>query len=672
MIRKLLFILLCCTVGVQAQTRRPMTADDLWKMKRLSSLRVSPDGQYACFTVTEYDVTENKGQSDLWLIHLPTRALRQLTTHTGSDQAPAWHPDSKRIAFVSKREGDYAQLYEIAIDGGEAKLVTDMPMGASSPQYFPDGKKIAFVSTILPEFENDFEGLKKAIKTKKDAKMTAKTTENRFYRYWDHFVTDGYVAHMYSYEFSSKQRTDLTPGWKGVWSATGNVSYDISPDGQSIVVARNATEPPYRELQSDVFLFRIGDFAGAKNLTADNPADDGSPFFSTDGKSVYYQRTTEPDMPDLTQIVQLDLARGDKKVVTSQQPDLSFDDAALSWDGKSLILTTDNRARAVVYRWDGQKISRLAAGGTINSAQIAGERLYYLRSDFSTPFEVAVFDFKTRKEEALTSFNRPLLDSLAFGKIEDVTFKGADGNDVQMFLIYPPNFDATKKYPLLHMIHGGPHGNFGDEFHYRWNAHLFAAPGYVVAAVNFHGSSGFGKTFLQSIVGAHGDKPFTDIMRATDHLIRTYPFIDSTRMAAAGGSYGGYLVNWIAGHTTRFKSLISHAGVYNLMGQFASDMTYQRDKNYGGSPWEGGYTAINTYSPSFFAHHFSTPMLILHGEKDYRVPVTQGLELYGVLAAKGIPARLVYYPNENHWILSPQNSINWYKEVHDWLAKTVK
>ncbi len=241
MIKKLLFILLCCAVGVQAQIRRPMTADDLWKMKRLSSLRVSPDGQYACFTVTEYDVTENKGQSDLWLIYLPTRALRQLTTHTGSDQAPAWHPGSKRIAFVSKREGDYAQLYEIAIDGGEAKLVTDMPMGASSPQYFPDGKKIAFVSTILPEFENDFEGLKKAIKTKKDAKMTAKTTENRFYRYWDHFVTDGYIAHLYSYEFSSKQRTDLTPGWKGVWSATGNVSYDISPDGQSIVVARNAT-----------------------------------------------------------------------------------------------------------------------------------------------------------------------------------------------------------------------------------------------------------------------------------------------------------------------------------------------------------------------------------------------------------------------------------------------
>ncbi|HNI12726.1 MAG TPA: prolyl oligopeptidase family serine peptidase, partial [bacterium] len=250
--------------------------------------------------------------------------------------------------------------------------------------------------------------------------------------------------------------------------------------------------------------------------------------------------------------------------------------------------------------------------------------------------------------------------------------KGADNDDVQMYVVYPPNFDPNKKYPLVHMIHGGPHGAFGDDWSYRWNAHAFAAPGYVVALINFHGSTGFGKSFMTSIVGAHADKPFTDIMRGTDYLLQKYNFLDSTRMAASGGSYGGYLVNWIAGHTNRFKCLISHAGVYNLMGQFASDVTFDRVINYDGSPWSGRYEQINRWSPAFFAHNFSTPMLIIHGEKDYRVVVTQGIELYGVLTGKGVPARLLYYHNENHWVLQPQNSIYWNKEVRDWFARWLK
>jgi dipeptidyl aminopeptidase/acylaminoacyl peptidase len=295
--------------------------------------------------------------------------------------------------------------------------------------------------------------------------------------------------------------------------------------------------------------------------------------------------------------------------------------------------------------------------------------MFFIRDDLSNPAEIFEWNLKTKKLVQLTTFNKSLLDSLQMGAVKSITYKGADGRDVQMYLLYPPYFDQGKKYPLLHLIHGGPHGTFADEFHYRWNAQLFAAPGYVAAMVNFHGSTSFGNDFAKSIVGAHGDKPFRDIMLATDYLIRTCPFIDSTRMAAAGGSYGGYMVNWIAGHTNRFRCLISHAGVYNLMGQFASDVTHDRDKSYSGSPWEGKYEEVNRYSPAFFAQNFKTPMLIIHGERDYRVPVTQGLEIYGVLQGKGVPARLVYYPNENHWILTPQNSIYWYKEVHEWLKR---
>lgn len=320
---------------------------------------------------------------------------------------------------------------------------------------------------------------------------------------------------------------------------------------------------------------------------------------------------------------------------------------------------------------DGKNLTLLHEKGVAGNLTFGRNELYFLHQTFSSPADIHSFNLKSKKGERLTDVNKTVLDSIAFGKVEEYFFKGADDEDVQMFLLYPPNFDANKKWGLLHLIHGGPHGAFQNSFHYRWNAQAFAAMGYVCAIVNFHGSTGFGEKFANSIIGAHGDKPFTDVMSATDFILNKFSFIDENKIAAAGGSYGGYLVNWIAGHTDRFAALISHAGVYNLMGQFASDMTHFREVAYGGAPW---YDKVNVqrWSPAEFAENFQTPMLIVHGEKDYRVVVTQGLELYGVLQGKGIPSRLLYYPDENHWVLQPQNSIFWYKEFSDWLYRFLK
>jgi dipeptidyl aminopeptidase/acylaminoacyl peptidase len=267
----------------------------------------------------------------------------------------------------------------------------------------------------------------------------------------------------------------------------------------------------------------------------------------------------------------------------------------------------------------------------------------------------------------LTHVNDDLVARLALGTVEDATFEGAGGDPVQMFVVFPPGFSPAKKYPLVQVIHGGPHGATQDAFHYRWNLQAFAAPGYVVAAVNFHGSTGFGQPFVESILGAHGDKPFTDVMKATDALVAR-GYVDEKRMAAAGGSYGGYLVDWIEGHTDRFAALVSHAGVYSQLGQFASDATYGRQHSYGGYPFTN-LANVERWSPDRYAASFKTPMLILHGERDFRVPVTQGLDLYGVLQAKGVPARLVDYPDENHWILKGENARHWYGEVLAWLAR---
>ena len=662
------------TVG--QNNKRPVTAEDLWNMKRVSSLTVSPDGKFGCFVVTEFNVKENKGNSDLWLIDLTSNKLKRLTTNVGSDNSPAWHPNSRTIAFISKREGDYPQLYQIDIDGGEASLMTEMPMGISNPKYFSDGKRIAFSSSILPEFENDFDGMKKALKERKDSKVTAKTTENRFYRYWDNWLTDGYAIHIFSYNLDTKERADLTKGSTRILTVSDaglSANFDVSPDGKWMTLSANTTPPPYASLNQDVYLVSLEAKQDWINLTKDNEQGDNDPFFSKDGKYIYYSRQTDPNYSaENERLIAYNMATKEHKILTDTSYSFSYYNETNS--GKQLYMLAADRARTSGFMLDltTEKVQKLFTESTVNSLNIAGDRLVFIKNNLSQPSEIFDYNLKTKKISQLSFFNKSITDSIQFGKVENITFKGAGDDPVQMYLLYPPQFDPNKKYPLIQLIHGGPAGTFGDEFHYRWNAQLFAAPGYVVAMVNFHGSTSFGNAFGKSIVGAHGDKPFTDVMKATDYLLANYPFIDSTRMGAAGGSYGGYLVNWIAGHTHRFKALISHAGVYNLMGQFASDVTYERVKNYNGAPWEGRYEEINRYNPAFFADHFSTPMLIIHGERDYRVVVTQGLEIYGVLKGKGVDARLVYFPNENHWILQPQNSIYWYKEVHGWFAKYFK
>jgi dipeptidyl aminopeptidase/acylaminoacyl peptidase len=293
--------------------------------------------------------------------------------------------------------------------------------------------------------------------------------------------------------------------------------------------------------------------------------------------------------------------------------------------------------------------------------------MFFLRQNLSQPAEMWVASGDAKDAHAVTSFTAPALEGVALGDVQEIEFAGGRGDSVQMFVVLPPGFDPSKKWPLVHVIHGGPHGVSGDNFHMRWNPHLFAAPGYVAALVNFHGSTSWGQEFAECIQGLWGEYPMQDIDAASDTLIAA-GFVDEKRMAITGGSYGGYLVSWIGSHTDRYACIVNHAGVYNTQAQYASDVTQGRHKAFGGEPWDG-LEKMDRWNPARFASGLNTPMLIVHGENDYRVPVDQGLECYNVLQGKGIPARLVYFPDENHWVLKPRNSIFWYREVHDWLAR---
>ena len=656
-------------IAVPPAPKHPMTIDDLWAVQRVGAPVPSPDGRWVAFAVTTYSMEENKGQSDLYLADAAGKAPpRRLTWNPGADASPTWSPDGERLAFVSKRGEDPAQLYLLRLDGGEAERITDLPVAVSDPQWFPDGRRIAFAASTWPDLNDDFAAVEARIEARKKDKTQAESSESRLWRYWDHFLTDGQVPHLFAVDLATRQVTDLLPGSTLYMDFDGPAgTWDISPDGSEIAFTANVTEAPHRTLDFDVLV--VPTAGGApRRITADNPADDLRPRYTPDGRFILYGRTQRPEIEaDFLRLVRYDR---ESRLATVLTP--NWDAQPSSWsttpDSRTILFHAQERGRVHLYGLgiDGGIPRLLVRGGSTGNVAVASPtRLFFQSSSFTAPDEIWMAKLDGNGAQPLTHFNDARVAQLDLGTVRDVTFAGADGDPVQMFVVLPPGYEDERRVPLLHAIHGGPHGAWSDGWSHRWNAALFASRGFAIALVNFHGSSGAGQQFCESIVGAHGDKPFTDIMKATDWLIEQ-GIADSTRMAAAGGSYGGYLVDWILGHTDRFRALVSHAGVYDLMGQFASDATWGRPQSYGAAPWEDP-RRIEQWSPNQYAAHFSTPTLILHGGKDYRVPATQGMQLYGVLAAKGVPARIVYFPDENHWILKPQASRLWHEQFFGWI-----
>lgn len=674
--------MLCCmtlasvaitpAAAAQASNRRPITPEDLWAMERVSDPKLSPDGRWAVFSVSRFSVEENNSDSDLWVVPADGGAPpRRLTWNKGADSSPVWSPDGKRIAFVSKRGDAPPQLYVLPFaESGEAQPATKLPIGVQDPRWFPDGKRIAFLAGTWPDLNDDWAAVQKRADEQKNDKVQAKIADSRLLRYWDTYRTDGKRNHVFAVDLASGKVEDLTPGLKGEMDFfSPTESWDLSPDGKEIAYSVNTVEPPYQTLNYDIFVQPLG--GTARNITSGHLAGDGRPRYTPDGRFIIFGRNRREDVdPDFAR-----LARYDRKTDEIRELAGDWDAFAEGWtftpDGKTIVFNAQDRGRTHVWTLpvDGsaKEPKILARGGVTGGVSVNNTTAVFTRHSLAAPAQVFTVPLAGGEPKALTSFNADLLAKLDLGTMSEVTFDGAEGDKVHMFVVYPPGFDKSRKWPLVQMIHGGPFGAFQDELHYRWNAPLLASKGYVVAMVNFHGSTSYGQAFAEAILGNHADKPFADIMKATDWLI-AQGYIDEKRMAAAGGSYGGYMIGWILGHTDRFAALIHHAGVYDLMGQFASDDTWGRPGNYGAAPWTDP-ARVDLYSPSRYAKDFKTPTLILHGEKDYRVPVTQGINLYGVLQGKGVPARIVLFPEENHWVLKPQAALLWWKEVFGWLDR---
>jgi dipeptidyl aminopeptidase/acylaminoacyl peptidase len=655
---------------------RTLTAEDLWGVPRVGAPSAAPDGSWAVVPVTRYDLEKNEGKSVLWRVSADAGTdPRALTSADLSSTAPRVSPDGSRIAFVRRRDKtEKPQLYVLPLEGGEAEKLTDLPLGVMDPRWFPDGKRIAFLSSLLKS-RLTIEATKKRLEEREQDPVKAHVTEDRVYRFWDTWLDGGEVPHLFVLDLETRALTDLTPDserWFDWQDPEG--AYDIRPDGAEIAFSACVSEPPYRLLRWAIFTVPAS--GGATTcLTPDHPADDLRPRYTPDGKAIVYGMTVDPFFyADRVRLMRYDRERGEHRTLTE-----TWDRSPSGWeidaDGRIVFLAEDDgRTHVFSLPESGGTPSLVAQGGTLACLTLGGARAFFTRQTMSDPPELWSADLRASDTatgqggpRTLTRFAVPALEAIALGEVRELRVEGARGDRVQVYLVLPPGFDASKKWPLVHVIHGGPHAASADAFHFRWNAQWFASHGYVVAMVNFHGSTSWGQEFAQCIQGLWGELPMIDIERATDALLGE-GYVDERRMAITGGSYGGYLVSWIGSHTDRYACIVNHAGVYNTQAQYASDVTQGRHKAFGGEPWDG-LEKIDRWNPSRFAHGCNTPTLVIHGECDFRVPVDQGLECYNVLQGKGVPSRLVYFPDENHWILKPKNSLFWHREVKDWLAR---
>ncbi len=670
----LVLILLLCTALPAAS--RPMTVDDLWAMKRIGAVQLSPDGNWLAFTLTVYDMQKNSGKTDIWLLPSTGGEPRQLTFHEKSSHTPRWKPDGAGLAFLSARSG-VQQIYFLPIDGGEARPLTDFPVDVENFIWSPSGEKIAFQATVYADAASLQESADRD-KEKQESPVQAKIIDHLLFRSWDRW-TDGKRTHVFVCDADGGNATDVTPGEYDAppLDLGGHQDFVFSPDEGHLAYVSNHTDMPAANTNNDIFIVPVAG-GEAINVTAANEAVDNSPLYSPDGSMLIYKAMARPGFEaDQYEIMLRDLKSGETVSLTDEL-DLTPGEVILSPDGKTLYFNVREKGRRPIYSLDikSQKLRKLAAENVNSNLIISpdGATLYFKKQSNVMPNEIFALDVKKGSLEQLTFVNKSLLDELQMNPVEDFWFTSFDGKKAHGFLLKPPNFDATKKYPLIYLIHGGPQGMWSDDFHYRWNISLFAAPGYVVAAVNFRGSKGYGQDWCDAVSKDWGGGPYKDLMAGLDYVLDAYDFIDDDKIAAAGASYGGFMINWIAAHTGRFKALVSHDGVFDQRSMYGgTEELWFPEWEFGGTPYEKP-ELYEKWSPSTFAANYAkykTPMLVIHGQNDFRVPVTQGFQLFTALQRMGAPSRLLYYPDETHFVTKPQNAKLWWSEVFAWIEKWI-
>ncbi|HET7619237.1 MAG TPA: S9 family peptidase [Vicinamibacterales bacterium] len=665
-------VLAALAVAAPVAAQRPFSIQDLLTAVRVSDPQVSPDGRLVLFVRTTTDVKANARNSDIWVVPADgSSAPRALITSPKGDTTPRWSPDARQIAFISTRDGE-PQVYVAAADGSGVRRVTSLPGGVQPPLVFaPDGASVAIVADVYP----DCADLACNQRRREDAATNPVKVHHLthlLYRHWDAW-RDGLRHHVFLADLKTGAARDLTPGdFDSPPTQQEGDAVAFTPDGRELAFVSNR-EGNDREAwttNNDVWIVPVSG-GSARKLTP-NPAADVQPVFTKDGTSLVVRAQRRPGFEsDRWYLDVYDRATGTKRTVF-ESPDLSVSSFALSPDGQTIYFTASSEATADLYRvpFAGGTPEMVASGGAIGDVSLARQSMIVSKSSMTAPAEL--FRVAGQDLQAITHENDAWLKQVNMNPPESLTVSGAGGTPVQYWLIKPPSFDAGAKHPVVFLIHGGPQGDWGDAWSYRWNPELWAAQGWVIAAPNPRGSTGFGQPFVDAISQDWGGKVMQDLDAVFD-AVSKLPYVDATRMGIAGASYGGYAVDWIIGHTDRFKAAVTHDGVFNLESMaLATEELWFTDWDFGGpATSEAARENFRKWSPHLFAHNIKTPTLVITNEQDFRVPVDQGLQLFTILRRNGVPSEALVFPDEGHWVLKPANSQYWHDAVFAWLTRFI-
>jgi dipeptidyl aminopeptidase/acylaminoacyl peptidase len=669
-----------------APNKHPFSFEDMMSLKRLSEPVPAPDGQWVVFAAQDVDLEANTKKTHLWVVPAEGGTARRMNQSPNEEERPRFSPDGKRLIFTSKAT-DPSQIWMCDFDSvggalsGASHQVTALSTGADGGIWSPDGKNIVFVSEVYPDCPDDACNKARSEELKKN-KVKAKIFTHLLYRHWTAF-SENKRSHLFvvSAEGDTAQPQspvprDLTPGNHDVppFNLGGQDMYSISPNGQELAYTSNIDEIEATSTNNEIFVVPIS--GGAPKKISTSPGSDAMPLYSPDGANLAWRSMARAGYEaDRAVLLLYDRKSGQTRPLTGRL-DRSVESFAWSPDSSGIFFTAEDHGTAPIWFMPIEGDQPREVFRAHADDLVFGPRnwLYFSRVSVVAPAEICRIDTsavgrgETISQAApVTYMNEALLSQIEMAPLEAFTFKGAENADVQGFLVKPPGFDAKKKYPLKFLIHGGPEGAWGDSWSYRWNPELFAANGYVVIMINPRGSTGYGQKFTDGVNGDWGGKPFVDLMKGLDYAEKTFPFIDKSREAAMGASYGGYMVNWILGHTDRFRCVVSHDGMFNAESAFGTtEELWFMNWEYKGPPWNNR-ELYRKWSPHEFAKNFKTPTLVVHGQLDYRLDVSQGFDLFTTLQTLKVPSKMLYFPDEGHWVLKPQNSRLWYRTVNDWV-----